>query len=343
MLRRLPHLLRSRRGGGSAFAASSAFAAHLYSTSSSAADAMQKGSGASRILPALSSSGALCAFVSSYGLDKDTAGPTGSLPLPRSPTNAAFSGLDAHREMGEDAVMVSSGTGGVAALAVCDGVGGWRAAGVDPGIVSHSLAAELREGAARGEGAGDPSALLHAAYTRMVSAAERDGVVGSTTACVATLVPSPSSPDEALVRTVNVGDSCLVLVRDGKAAYVTPETVHGTSWNPPPFQLAALTDEHRARGCCSDTAADGARGEHPLRAGDTVVLGSDGLLDNVPAEHVAGMVGLVHARLGAAVPPEERSQHVARALLAAAVLSERKVDDVSVVVAYIGEVGEARL
>ena len=203
----------------------------------------------------------------------------------------------AHRG-GEDAVFVTPWSVGCA-----DGVGGWAARGIDSGLYARGLmhgcerAANDGQGLLRAEGGGasgasgrnggglstatmegvaeqlNPVRLLKAGYDGV----QRQHIIGSTTACVATYLPLPSGQQAAgdskgaagTVQVANLGDSGCMVIRDGRMVLRTIEQTHAFNF---PRQLGTGSQ---------DTPSDADRLSIPLEPGDIVVLGTDGLFDNM--------------------------------------------------------------
>ena len=166
---------------------------------------------------------------------------------------------------GEDACFVLRDQG---AFGVMDGVGGWADEGVDPAAYSNTFAE--RSAAAVLMGASDPREVIRAAH-------ERVKIVGSTTACVAIL-----DGENAIVNVGNLGDAGAMIARGKEDYFRTPSQQHEFNC---PFQL----------GCAefypeSDGADDAETFSVHVRPGDALVMGSDGLWDNVPHAEVAQTV-----------------------------------------------------
>ena len=166
---------------------------------------------------------------------------------------------------GEDACFVLRDQG---AFGVMDGVGGWADEGVDPAAYSNTFAE--RSAAAVLMGASDPREVIRAAH-------ERVKIVGSTTACVAIL-----DFENAIVNVGNLGDAGAMIARGKEDYFRTPSQQHEFNC---PFQL----------GCAefypeSDAADDAETFSVHVRPGDALVMGSDGLWDNVPHAEVARTV-----------------------------------------------------
>ncbi|GBF96905.1 phosphatase 2C-like [Raphidocelis subcapitata] len=180
----------------------------------------------------------------------------------------------AHRG-GEDAFFISDPP---LAVGVADGVGGWAEIGVDAGAYARLLMSHAKEEAEallREPGAGplSPQTVLERAYYRT-------NVQGSSTACVLALNGSTLCAS-------NLGDSGFAVVRDGAAAFQSPQQQHNFNF---PYQLGS------ADGGASDHPQSAMRFELTVRPGDILILGSDGLWDNVFAEEAATVVSRCRAQ-----------------------------------------------
>lgn len=174
------------------------------------------------------------------------------------------------------------------AIGVADGVGGWNEAGVDPSKYSRSLVAgslALLESPAASR---DPKAIMSAGYARS------RGIVGSATFCVVALdaldparlaaaaaaVP-PVPPADSLVgllRTANLGDSGFMLYRRDALVFRSKEQQKGFNF---PFQLGQGSP---------DTPDVADLLDLPVQSGDLVIVGSDGLFDNVHDFNITQLV-----------------------------------------------------
>lgn len=210
---------------------------------------------------------------------------------------------------------------------VADGVGGWGELGIDAGEYARSLMLNCRDAAAsataeahkkrKKEGAMssssdkksprssssssslfvDPKAVLTVGHSRTTAQ-------GSATACVLSLDPRTGE-----LAAANLGDSGFVIVGGGgggggggsskngngsknssevagRVAFKSPQQQHGFNF---PFQLGAA-------GSASDSPADAEEFLLPTNPGDVVVVGTDGLFDNVFADEVARLASLSKAR-----------------------------------------------
>jgi len=157
---------------------------------------------------------------------------------------------------GEDAYFIATGKH---TLGVSDGVGGWREQGVDSSKYSRCLMHNGKRAAEFLKEKGTwmpPVAVLDHSYNNCHE------VKGSATATVINF-----KGDE--LHGVNLGDSGFMVVRDGKSVLRTKE--QQTSFNAP-FQLG--TDS-------SDLPSHGDKYKIKLQPGDLVIMGTDGLWDNM--------------------------------------------------------------
>lgn len=91
---------------------------------------------------------------------------------------------------------------------------------------------------------------------------------GTSTACVASL-------SQGHLRGVNVGDSGLIVFRDGRNIFKTERQQHSFKI---PFRLGFSSN---------DKVEDGEHFDFPTRVGDLIVMGSDGLWDNMELDEIA--------------------------------------------------------
>eukprot|EP00884_Botryococcus_braunii_P015282 jgi/Botrbrau1/2437/Bobra.0395s0058.1 len=164
---------------------------------------------------------------------------------------------------GEDAHFVSQD--GLGAVGIADGVGGWALEGLDAGEYSRRL---MKNALSLIQATAERERLSFRAQQVMRQAHEGVGpILGSTTALVALLRPGN------ILEIANVGDSGFRLLRGGSILFSS--TVQQHSFNLP-YQLASpeLLPE-------ADTADDAALYEIDAQQGDILILGTDGLFDNM--------------------------------------------------------------
>jgi len=231
---------------------------------------------------------------------------------------------------GEDACFVLKQSG---AFGVFDGVGGWAEEGVDPAEYSEKFAEKSAQSILRGTQ--DPVEVLRDAH-------EETQVVGSCTACIAML------KDGNVLDVANLGDAGALVARQGSVVYKTVPQQHDFNL---PYQLGWVKVYPEGD---RPEAAD--RSETRMEPGDALVLGSDGLWDNVPHEEVAKLCAqysgdaeecaeaIATLAFGYSCDPEYDSPFTQQARKAAENRPEwgdrrsiigGKMDDIAVVVAFV--------
>jgi protein phosphatase PTC7 len=159
---------------------------------------------------------------------------------------------------GEDALFAASHAVGIA-----DGVGGWASQGIDAGEISRALMSTADALATADPRERTALQLLRDAWSRV--AAQR--IQGSTTAVLAALRGTALS-------TANLGDSGFVLYRDGQALHRSVPLCHDFNT---PLQLGPSS---------SDTPGLSRIYEVEVRAGDVLLMSTDGLFDNLFPEEI---------------------------------------------------------
>ena len=139
-------------------------------------------------------------------------------------------------------------------IGVADGVGGWAD---HPGASSKKYSNDLMKFCDECSDISDPLLILKTAYSKLDFS-----IKGSTTALVAQVNGSQ-------LNVINVGDSALGIYRDSKLIFQTVDTLHGFNF---PYQLGS--SKH-------DQPSDGTYDVVPIKAGDVIIAGTDGLWDNV--------------------------------------------------------------
>ncbi|KAJ1602900.1 hypothetical protein NDA14_001812 [Ustilago hordei] len=186
-------------------------------------------------------------------------------------------------EAGEDSLMCTSmSVAGDVAIGVADGVGGWTENGIDPSLFSQALMFHASKSAATApanpESGAAPNRILAEAFEKVLK--EPLVVAGSATACILTLNSSNGT-----LRSANLGDSGFVILRQGTGKqgvfHASPPQQLGFNT---PLQLAKLPHEWVQEGSISNTPKDAASWECTLQHGDLVIVGTDGLFDNVDAK-----------------------------------------------------------
>lgn len=156
---------------------------------------------------------------------------------------------------GEDAFFVSNYNGGV--IAVADGVSGWAEKNVDPSLFSRELMSKASRLVEDEEVNYDPRVLIKRAHAATSSK-------GSATVIVSMLEKN------GILKIANVGDCGLRIVRKGQIIFSTFPQEHYFDC---PYQLSSEV--------VSQTYLDATVSSVELMEKDIIVMGSDGLFDNV--------------------------------------------------------------
>nr|XP_018667237.1 protein phosphatase PTC7 homolog [Ciona intestinalis] len=157
-------------------------------------------------------------------------------------------------------------------LGVADGVGGWRAYGIDPSQFSKKLmdACEMMVKTGRFVPS-QPADLLASGYNELLQ--DKVPLAGSSTACLVVLDRSKQT-----LHTANLGDSGFMVVRKGEVVHRSTEQQHFFNT---PFQLSVPPAEHREE-VLNDAAEDADTTSFDLELGDIILTATDGLFDNMP-------------------------------------------------------------
>lgn len=161
-------------------------------------------------------------------------------------------------------------------ICVADGVGGWADSGVDPAIYSKRLCSIIdllyRS---------DDNRYLMSPKLLLVDAVNKNEETGSCTCCLLTL-----DDKDALLHACNLGDSGYMILRGVEAQenkmdlsifFQTQEQQHAFNF---PFQV----------GTHGDDPNKGESFAHTVQHGDIIVLGSDGLWDNLHRDTIVDMI-----------------------------------------------------
>ncbi|CBH17076.1 protein phosphatase 2C, putative [Trypanosoma equiperdum] len=171
---------------------------------------------------------------------------------------------------------------------VFDGVSWWKEyAGVDSGLYSAALAKFMYsfvEDDALGSLPLSSCELLQRAYDACLS----DEIHGTSTALVATLQRPCCAADAScsvsakfsncMLDVCSIGDCTSMIIRDGRIVFVSDEQMHSFDY---PFQLGQGS---------ADIPVHSLQYRVVVRPGDVLLLGSDGIFDNVFKHDIAELV-----------------------------------------------------
>ncbi|XP_074039512.1 protein phosphatase PTC7 homolog isoform X1 [Leptinotarsa decemlineata] len=157
-------------------------------------------------------------------------------------------------------------------LGVADGVGGWRAYGIDPGEFSLQLMKICERLVKLGHFTPtNPSELLARSYYELLH--HKKSILGSSTACVVIL-----NKENSTLYTANIGDSGVMVVRRGKVIHKSEEQQHYFNT---PFQLSLPPPGYQQE-VLSDQPDSAITDNFPVEDGDVILVATDGVFDNLP-------------------------------------------------------------
>ncbi len=154
------------------------------------------------------------------------------------------------------------------AVGVADGVGAWRSKGINAGECARELMTLCRNFYADSYGQETPFNCLETVIPRLREQ-------GSTTVLVARLSNDTDTP---ILEVAQIGDSDLIVYRQN---YVVFQTLPQQHRHNQPFQVGPLE---------TDDASDAQNYNVAVQPADYIVLGTDGLWDNLYASQVAQII-----------------------------------------------------
>lgn len=163
---------------------------------------------------------------------------------------------------GEDATFIKGRTFGV-----FDGVSGAEKLDGVP-LYSRTLANEMKKQC----GVGGETVQDMTKYLTNAASYADGAATGASTAVVASI------GEDGFLQALNVGDSCCMVIRDGKVTAKTREISH--YWECP-YQLSEDSP---------DQPKDGTKLNVELVSGDLVIMGSDGIFDNLDDDTILDLV-----------------------------------------------------
>lgn len=178
---------------------------------------------------------------------------------------------------GEDAFFIAENKN-CTALGVADGVGGWRDYGIDASKFSTTLMRKCEHFVNDGGLTKLPTAseVLHEGYKEL--ALEKPANFGSSTACVMVF-----DKQNGILNSANLGDSGFIVYRDRKILHRSTEQQHYFNT---PFQLA-LPPPKQENIVIQDSIASADVLSIDVEEGDIIVVGTDGLFDNLPIQQIS--------------------------------------------------------
>lgn len=174
-------------------------------------------------------------------------------------------GEDAYFELDQNNFMV---------FGIADGVGGWNKSGVDPSLFAWDLMNSCKDVTEDLDDWPDPKTILIDGYDMVVR--KKEVKAGSSTACILTL-----DKISGILYSTNLGDSGFTVIRDNKVVFKTQEQQHYFN---APYQLSIIPDTSIAY--LQNTPHDAEDEQFCAEEGDVIILGTDGLWDNMYNEDI---------------------------------------------------------
>jgi len=209
------------------------------------------------------------------------------------------------------------------AIGVADGVGGWGDIGVDPALYSRMLMASGKYSAdSTHPSVRDPVKIMAEAYEHSTD------IQGSSTCCIVVL-------DGYCLKTANLGDSGFLVLRGSDIVFRSKEQQHSFNF---PYQLGTGS---------ADMPYHAVTITVNIQPGDLVIVGSDGLWDNLYDDEIVELATQASEPMTIAQLIARRAHEIAgsKTLISPFAKAARengyplatggKMDDISVVVARI--------
>ncbi|KAG0742059.1 hypothetical protein G6F57_006539 [Rhizopus arrhizus] len=201
-------------------------------------------------------------------------------------------------QVGEDAYFIRSD-----ALGVADGVGGWSGvtsanAALYSRKLMHHAYLELEKFKINDpyfHHTVDPVSILQKSYEESMLEAKKEGILGSCTACLAILCQSE-------LKIAHLGDCGISIIRHHDYVFQSEEQQHSFNF---PFQLGSHSP---------DQPKDAQSFTVRVEKGDIIIMGSDGLFDNLFDKDILSIVRshVVRQRHTLPFEPQKISDELAR-------------------------------
>lgn len=161
-------------------------------------------------------------------------------------------------------------------LGVADGVGGWRNYGIDPSIFSSALMENCKRLIEQGllENL-TPVNIMKKGYQELLE--HKEPLFGSSTACIIVLDKKSST-----LHSANLGDSGFLVIREGNVVHFSLGQQHYFNT---PYQLAIPPPDQEGN-VIQDNLDSAEETSFAVEEGDVVVLGTDGLFDNLSTKQI---------------------------------------------------------
>ncbi|CAB4037930.1 phosphatase PTC7 homolog, partial [Paramuricea clavata] len=161
-------------------------------------------------------------------------------------------------------------------LGVADGVGGWRHYGIDPAVFSSALMENCKRLIERGLLENPtPVNIMKEGYHNISE--NKEPLFGSSTACIVVLDKKSST-----LHSANLGDSGFLVIRKQDVVHSSLGQQHYFNT---PYQLAIPPPDQEGN-VIQDNLDSAEETSFAVEEGDAVVLGTDGLFDNLTEKQI---------------------------------------------------------
>ncbi|WWD22884.1 hypothetical protein CI109_107379 [Kwoniella shandongensis] len=142
----------------------------------------------------------------------------------------------------------------------------------------------------------DPVEIMQRGYEKCLACVTAEGIHGSSTCLLALL-------HHSTLHIANLGDCCLLLIRSGEVVFRTSEMQHAFNF---PLQVGTHSRDEPMK--------DAMRFDVGVKKGDIVIVGSDGLMDNLFDEDILDTLAQFSSPSSSSSFPPFSPQHVSEAL-----------------------------
>lgn len=178
---------------------------------------------------------------------------------------------------------------GIAAFGVADGVSSWsRYAGVDASLFPNTLLANCMKHLEERQGKIPPQTVLAGACLEILQNNQVEA--GSSTVCLGIF-----DKESGLLQTANLGDSGFCIFRSGQTLFKSKE-----QYNHPnvPYQVGVKEIKDGKSIPHGNSPSDAAVSNFNLEDNDLLILGTDGLFDNLFPQDIMDEIGPLSPREG---------------------------------------------
>lgn len=232
-------------------------------------------------------------------------------------------------DCGEDSFFICRGIDNdehkIISFGVADGVGGWRQYNIDPGIFARRLmenASVITKDRYYNNKFVDPHYIINDAYNQIKD--NREVFAGSCTYCAMTF---DCRDDYVITKTTNLGDSGYIIIRNNSILYRSiPQRD-----NDAPYQLSLIPEQllREISNFISTPITHAENREYILLENDLIIIGSDGLWDNI--DDMNNIINIIIQFNNLDIPLND----IAELLMTYALSYYDKPDDITIIIGKV--------